>query len=476
MTLPALSPEQRAALVSAARLELARQSTTGAVRWRDPTVTPLPWQHALGRVCDRLASSALEGSGLRVTLSAPPRHGKTTWTGQGLPLRCLLASPTPFGVLYVTSTSERADEVSSKVRAAIEKAHEETKDPRLAPGDTWTRTRWSTKGGLSWVGMGWSGATGGIGARLLILDDVIGTSQAYRSSATRAQIRRVVQEDLLSRLVDGGAALQMETRRGTDDTTAWLTREWPDTWEEHVWRCYDEGRGYLWPAVYGEAWRATMPHLTASSPVWRALYQQEPIPEGGTLIDMDWTTATYPDSPENARRNALYVTIGCDLTNTGKKTSDAAAFVVMARRHAYRDILHVVERRCGYVEQRQILRDLCATWKPNAVIVERAAGGDAMVDELRREIGGVRGESPTGDKVTRLTPHLGRFAAGQVRVPATGASWVGAWREQVSGFTGIAGEADDVVDATVWALVGCNEGATIQVLDRLPSAPRPAGW
>lgn len=56
------------------------------------------------------------------------------------------------------------------------------------------------KDGLSWVGMGWSGATGGIGARLLILDDVIGTSQAHRSSATRAQIREWARRRLGQRI------------------------------------------------------------------------------------------------------------------------------------------------------------------------------------------------------------------------------------------------------------------------------------
>jgi predicted phage terminase large subunit-like protein len=361
-----------------------------------------------------------------------------------------------FSIFYVTSTSQRADEVSSRVRAAIERIYQETGDKAFAPGPIWTRTEWETAGGLRWTAAGWSGATGGIGANLLVLDDVIGTSQVYRSGSTRHQIRRVIQEDLLSRLVNGGAALQMETRRGIEDTTAWLLREWPDVWEEHVWRCLTS-RGYLWPAMYGAAWRATMPHLTDSSPVWRALYQQEPIPEGGTLIPIAWTLPTYPETPEGARKHADQVVIGCDLTNTAKKTSDHAAFVVIACRGAYRDVLHVVRRQCGYVEQRQILRDLCRTWKPNAVIVERAAGGDAMVDELAGEIAGLRGERPIGDKVTRLSPHLPRFAALQVRTPAGGEPWVGSWREEVSAFTGIDGEADDQLDATVWALEGAED-------------------
>ena len=468
---PALSPAHIEEVRRQARLELAAISTTDAARWRDPQIRPLPWQSELGAVCDDLVDSAIAGHGARATLAAPPRHGKSELVGRGMPVRAYLAAlkaARPFGILYATSTDDRAKEVSGRVRSAVERLHRETGDDRLAPGRIWTTTEWETEGGLAWVGCGWSGATGGIGANLLVMDDMIGTSQVYRSPSKRQAIRRVVQEDLLSRLMDGGAAVQMETRRGVHDTTAWLGEEYGDVWRPHVWRCHDPTRGdgesaYLWPGVYGERWRSTMPHLSDSSPIWRSLYQQEPIPEGGTLIEHDWLTETYPETPQAARVRADRVVIGCDLTATGKTTGDPAAFVVMAIRGAYCDILHVVERRCGYVEQRAILRDLCETWRPDVVIVERAAGGDAMVDELAREIPGLRGESATRDKVTRLTPHLGRFAARQVRTPAGGARWVGPWREELTAFSGTPGELDNQVDATVWALHGAETGARVDV-------------
>lgn len=452
----------------ARRLARAVRSTCAAVTWRDPSVVPMPWQRDLGAVCDRVARSALTGSWSRVTLAAPPRHGKTEHVGVGLPIRCYLgalAIGRPFTVLYATAAEGRAAECAGKVRSAIERIYRLTGDPALAPGDIWTRTQWVTRGGLRWTAVGWTGATGGIDADLLVMDDLIGSSQAYRSPATREQIRRVVQEDLLSRRAT--AAVQMETRRGVEDTTAWLDREYGEVWTPYVWQCYDPDRGYLWPERYGEEWRASMPHLTDTSPIWRSLYQQEPVPEGGTLIPMEWTTATYPEPPEIAARVADRVVIGVDLAATGKTTSDHAAFVVVGIRGAYRDILHVVRRRCGYVEQRQILRDLCATWRPSAVVVELAAGGDAMVDELASEVRGLRGERASADKVTRLTPHLGRFAALQVRTPAQPQSWLGSWREEVTAFSGTPGEPDDQVDATVWALVAAEPASTATTADLL---------
>jgi len=195
-----------------------------------------------------------------------------------------------------------------------------------------------------------------------------------------------------------------------------------------------------------------MPHLTESSPIWRSVYQQEPIEEGGTLLPMEWLINCYIEEPDVAAKKCERVVIGGDLAATGKTKSDPACFVVMGVRGAFRDVLHVVNRRCDYVEQKQILKDLCQQWRPSSVVIERAAGGDAMISDLQREIRGLRGEPAVGDKITRLTPHLGRFAALQVRVPKN-QPWVTPWREELSAFTGTPGRLDNQLDATVWALV-----------------------
>lgn len=434
------------------RLESARLSTTGAVIWRDPKVRPVKWQLELGEVCDSLVLSLQQRTGARLLLSAPPRHGKTEYVGRGMPIHAMLSSKQPVNVLYATASGDRAKEVSWRVKSAIERVFEQTRNRRFAPGRAWSTTEWETEYGHSWKGIGWGAATGGIGCNMLIMDDLIGTSESYRSVSERESIQRVVAEDLLSRLMDGGVAVHMETRRGTLDTTQWLSENFGKIWRSVVWKCFDEDRGYLWPENYGESWRESMPHLTESSPIWRSVYQQEPVEEGGVFIPMEWLIGHYIETPDICAQKADRVVIGCDLAATGKTKSDPACFVVMAVRGAFRDILHVVNRRCDYVEQKQILKDLCQRWKPATVVVERAAGGDAMIAELQREVRGLRGESAVGDKITRLTPHLGRFAALQVRTPKH-EPWVAQWREELSAFTGTAGRLDNQVDATVWALV-----------------------
>jgi predicted phage terminase large subunit-like protein len=442
-------------------VEVSRRldTTTKVACWSDRRIRPGTWHRELGEECDRIVDSIWAQDGRQVSFSAPPRHGKTQWVGIALPLRCYVRARGEFGVFYVTSTATRAKDVSRKVRAGIERLYALTGCERYAPGEKWTELEWETTGGLAWKASGWSGATGGIGCQLLILDDMIGTSEVYRSPVTRMRIRRVLEEDLDSRVMDGGAIVHMETRRGVDDTTGWLQRTKGGLWAHAVWRCHGPARGegdaaYLWPEKYAEKWRRKK-GLPDSSPVWRALYQQEPVPEGGTQIDPAFLRATYPEDPRTVAVQADRIVIGVDLAKTAKTSADHCAFVVLACRGAYRDILEVVRVRAGYVEQRRLLRDLAAKWRafrPLGVLVELAANGDAIVEELQSEVPGIYGQHATQDKIARLTPWLPTFAALQVRTPTT-APWLLDWRAEMESFAGISGEEDDQVDATVWALV-----------------------
>jgi len=446
-------------LAGRARLHEISRSTLDAARWLIPDYHVGPFHRQLSAVCDAVVDAVIVGSGARETASAPPRHGKSEMLGIATPTSLLARSVIarkPRSVLYVTANAERARKVSRKMRGVVKRLHALTSDASLAPGELWTQSEWETAGGFTWTSLGAGAATGGIGADLLLLDDLIGHGATYRSRAKREAIKEAVDEDYLSRLM-GGSAIHIETRRGIEDTTGWLLREYGHVWRSHVWRCFERGRGYLWPELYGEEWRARMPHLTDSAPVWRALYQQEPVPEGGTLIPEEWLSSTYSESPTIAASLAERVVIGVDLAAKGKTTSDACAFVVIGVRGAFRDVIHVRSERMDYPAARQYLRELVAEWRPAAVVVEGAANGDALVADLQSVIPGLRSEPPRGDKVARLTPHLPAIAARQIRLPAALAPWTRSYREELTGFAGIDGEPDDQVDATVWALVAAAE-------------------
>lgn len=446
------------------RLELARRSVLHAASWRLPKYTAVPFHQELGGLCDRVVDSAFEGTALQALVGAPPRHGKTELIALATPVRVMLEAwrrDEEFPVLYVTAKDTLARRVGRQLRAVAVRLRQETGDPWWdpAPDGEWTAESWETRGGFAFRAIGRGGATGGMGCRLLVLDDLIGHGDVYRSAASRESIRNAVTEDFRTRLMDGGPTIHMETRRGVHDTTAWLLEEQGDQWENHVWKCWTPERGYLWERRMNDGLRAKL-GLHDAHPKWLSLYQQEPVPEGGTLIPPEWLETTYPGDPAIQRQVCDQVVIGVDLASTGKTSADECAFVVLGVRGAFRDVLHVHAARMPYTAARQYLRELCDEWRPAAVVVERAAGGDALVDDLRAIIPGIRGESATQDKVARLTPWLPVMQAAQLRLPRS-APWLRRYRETLTTFTGREGGADDMVDATVWALVASDSGAVL---------------
>lgn len=449
-------------------LDRACTSTLGAARWRMPDFEVAPFHRELAQLCDRLVESAFTGTALQAMVGAPPRHGKSELIALAMTTYALLRAwkeRREFAVLYVTAKDTLARRISRVLRGVCARLLELTGDDYFArsPDGEWTAESWETAGGFTMRAIGRGGATGGIGAHLLVLDDLIGSDKVYRSPADRETIWRSLSSDFMSRLMDGGAAIHMETRRGVLDTTARLLEEQGDQWEHHVWECYDPtrpyGDGYLWPRRMNADARQRR-GLSDSDRDWLSLYQQRPVPEGGTLIEPGWLLHTFPGStdPSVVRGSYQSVWVGVDLAATGRATSDHCVFTVVGCRGALRDVLEVVRFRAGFVEQRARLRELCRQWRPTGVVVELAAGGDAIVDELQHDVPGLRGERATRDKKTRLQPWTGVLAAGQLRVPES-ARWLRDWRAELTAFSGTDGEPDDQVDSLVWALEAARAGA-----------------
>jgi hypothetical protein len=83
------------------------------------------------------------------------------------------------------------------------------------------------------------------------------------------------------------------------------------------------------------------------------------------------------------------------------------------------------------------------------VLVEGAANGHAILDQLRHEIAGVIEVKPDGGKVARAASVQAIVESGAVVLPAS-ASWVEAWLDEVCAFPAV--KHDDQTDAMVYAL------------------------
>lgn len=460
-----LPPGQRE-VVRAQIAERYRHPAVRAVRggvcdllawYRPDSYQPSAWHRELGAVCDGMVRAAVEGCAEWHMLGAPPRHGKSEHVGRAMGPRAMAMRP-GLSVLYATSTEDRAVDVSMAARRLVEALHASGQYPHLAPGQPWTSTEWRTVGGNHWVGVGAGSATGGIGAHLIIPDDVTGSDERQASRAWKRSARRWLQGDVLTRDAGGAVVCLMETRRGLDDMQGWAADEWPGRWTSHTWQCQRPDGSYLWPERYGEAWHAGRPDLAPGTRVWETQYQQRPVREGGAVILEAWLQHRYEGEPAAVRRTCSAVLVCIDPAAKTAERNDPSGILVAGMRGSDLLILHAEAPRLDYPALRRRALDLAREWSADGIYVEDTSTGLAMAPDLRGQgvpcvpvpvAGG-------GDKVARMTPHLPRLQAGQVQLPRS-APWVRALVDQLVSVPDA--EHDDLWDALVIALVR-TRGAT----------------
>ena len=173
---------------------------------------------------------------------------------------------------------------------------------------------------------------------------------------------------------------------------------------------------------------------------WAALYQQRPSPASGSIFLRQWIRPPFPREEGSQRQYAL-LALSCDLSFKGEAESDYCGFclagllappvrnaiprtgepqgqmttaaleieVLWAARHRF-GLPEVIRFLLGCLEalEQQGLR-------PNAVLIEDAANGPAVLQSLRRRVPGMLPITARGSKETRAHAVAPLVEAGQIR-------------------------------------------------------------
>jgi len=160
-----------------------------------------------------------------------------------------------------------------------------------------------------------------------------------------------------------------------------------------------------------------------------ALYQQRPTDDAEAIVKAAWTLKRHTITRSAAQAMKWDdLILSADLTFGKSATSDFNSIQIWGRLGPDRYLLDRVNRRMTYTESRQALRDLCGAWpRLRAKLIEQAASGGPMVDELSREFSGVIGVHVTGNvAIGKFGTTAYQWQAGNVILPdATIAPWVG---------------------------------------------------
>jgi predicted phage terminase large subunit-like protein len=208
----------------------------------------------------------------------------------------------------------------------------------------------------------------------------------------------------------------------------------------------------LWSAREGRAELNAAQHRLGAYG-YACQYLQNPIARGGNLFKQEWF-GTFREAPR-----CDLVVQSWDCTFKSGQTNDYSACVtigVVRKRRADSNaapghyLLHAWRGKVEFVELKRRAIALHEQWLPSVVLVEDAASGQSLVQELLANTNlPIKGVKPDGDKYTRAASVTPAIEGGGFFLPE-GASWSSAYLAEMTTFPGAA--HDDFVDATVQAL------------------------
>lgn len=389
---------------------------------------------------------------VRLLVSVPPRHAKTTTILHGV--SWLLARNPRMTAGYASYNAALARSKSRECRDIATRAGVQMRD------DVQNLGEWRTSHGGGLLAAGVGGTWTGMGVNVLIVDDPLANREEAESQTIRDQRFDWLTSTAMTRVEKfgntPGSIIVCHTRWHADDMIGRLAHEQPGIWEPVNLPALDGDGAALWPA------RATAEELqTLRMQIgeydFASLFLGSPRPRGGHVF-AEPTRYTTP-AIQGAR-----IFIGVDVAATAKTRSDYSVAVVGAvYGHGAAMSMDVLEVYRAQVELPALvaqLEKMSKRW--NAPLLIETNGIGKSVPQFLRQIDGklrIVEVTSRGDKFLRSQPLASAWNSGRVRVPLD-APWLRPYLTEMLNATLVNDKHDDCPDATanIWLHVA---GSTV---------------
>ena len=461
-----------------AALHWAENSFEGFVRYMFPKRTFAPFQLDFIRTLDALEQRRLihPNTGQLVynlLTNMPPRHAKSHY-GTVLFPAYLMGRVTTRKTMVSAYNATLAVDFGKETRAITQTKSFQQIFPKFKISqDTRAGDEWKTVDRGAYYAVGLDGPTSGRPANCLIIDDPIKNRVEAESASVRRNVWDFITSALWMRIEpeeDGTPPIQIMTltRWHPDDPAGRLMKlpEWKDGEWIHVYHqgltelapdpANPEVKQYkaLWPERFDVKYM--LRQKSRSERDFQALYQQQPLIEGGNMVKSSW----WQYLPKDFRLSKqLYhsVIIGADTAFKEKSINDYSALAIGGiTPKGDMHLLRVVRGRLPFPELKAKIIQLNTLWRPRnlrAIVIEDMASGQSLIQELRRESGvSVIARRWPGDKVTHLASVLPLIEGGRVFLPHPDSDdpelpvdWLSDFMTEIEQFP--SGAFDDQVDA-----------------------------
>ena len=406
-----------------------------------------------------------DGKLRRLLVQCPPRHGKSElaklFAGYYL-LR--------YQNRFVGVSSYSMDLAATFSRAS--RAYYGSAGGKFNPASQSVQF-WETeaKGGCWAAGSG--GSITGKGAHCAILDDPVKGREEAESPAYIRKLHDWYKSTLRTRInpEDGsmviiqtrwsmtdaiGLVMDLEEQAPEEFREGWHLIDFPAEYESwdyrpHIPECVtveEDFRTQIGQALCPERYDAqALGQIKASigSREYGSLYQQNPQANDAAIFKPSWWQYRPMEEVEWSR---IVLSVDCAFTAT--ETSDFVAIAVLGQREdGTIDVIDVVNERIDVVGTMRAIQALALRHNPAAVLIERAANGEAVIQMMGKKLPNIIGIRPDKSKIARASGAAPMIEAGTVYLPPT-AHWLRFFLDQFATFP--VGKNDDVVDAVTQGL------------------------
>lgn len=425
-----------------------------------PGQTYVPSWH-IDAIADRL-ERVRRGEIRRLIINMPPRSLKSITASVAFPAYVLGLDPSRR-IICVSYSGDLAKKHSNDFRAVLEAPWYQRTFPNARIGpykNSETEIELTARGLRLATSVG--GTLTGRGGDIIVIDDPLKPDDAL-SETRRSAANQWFANTLLSRLDDkrSGAIVIVMQRVHMDDLTGFLLSQ-SNEWEVLSLPAIAEfeetiplGNGHSHRRQYGEALSPEREPLHVleglkhqiGSDAFSAQYQQAPTPPGGAMVKRQWVKR-YQDLPPHSER---FLTLqSWDTASKGGPDNDWSVCTTWMATHTRRwYLLDLWRRRVDYPALKAAAKTLARQWNAQRVLVEDAAAGTALVQELKMELSGIIAVKPSGDKASRMAVASAKFEAGQVFLPER-ADWLPDLEAELFAFPG--SRHDDQCDSISQAL------------------------
>jgi predicted phage terminase large subunit-like protein len=230
----------------------------------------------------------------------------------------------------------------------------------------------------------------------------------------------------------------------------------------------------LWPERFPvQALEATRRQIGSAAFV--SLYQGHPSAASGTVFKREWFRTYREPLPSFQKIVQSWDTAFGKSTTSG----DYSVCTTWGTNNHGHYLLALWRGRVDFPTLKHQVRSQAEQWKPHAILLEDAASGQSLLQELRLATSyPILAVKVDRDKRARAEAVTPMFEAGRVFLPLD-APWLNDFVDELASFPN--GAHDDMVDSAAQALNYLREGAYsgapfFEVVERVGPAAVLAGW